>query len=230
MFFGTTRLKKAELDCAQVRIRELESELALARGRQDGLESELVNLRQSLAQEQSSVVALQREVASNQERADSAEQKVGTLNSELQALHDQAAGLSARLAEAKTGVEATMTELARSGQSISETNAKLTELNQEFSGVQTLTGQVKEIATQTNLLALNAAIEAARAGEHGRGFAVVADEVRKLSEMSSNAAAGIDSLTKSLSSRTSDMHTNLEAGMRQLFASVGRIEQTLAVL
>jgi methyl-accepting chemotaxis protein len=229
MFF---RDKKdvADLDRFRIRVETLESELAKSRDENERLRSEFENLRRDLDQARSLEARLKTENSASADRMAQAETMSGSLDSDLQTTHAHLAAITSRMEQAKSGVEGVMTILAESGQSISETNTKLGELIHEFSGIQALTGEVRDIANQTNLLALNAAIEAARAGEQGRGFAVVADEVRKLSEKSTRAAGEIANLTNMLVTRTSDMNANLGTGMNQLFSSVDKVEQTLTIL
>lgn len=95
---------------------------------------------------------------------------------------------------------------------VEQAGAQVRELGRQSQEISTITQAITEIADQTNLLALNAAIEAARAGEHGRGFAVVADEVRKLAERSAKSAQEIADLVHNIQEGITRSIDSMEQG------------------
>lgn len=229
MFFNNKQQGK-DLANARASVIASNAEIEQLRARAEDLQLALNTASGALEDERSARSSCLNEISECTSRAEAAEERENLLKSELQALSDRLEQSGSRLGQGRASVEEIMTRLTDSAQSISATNQKLVEVINEFSQIQALTTEVRDIANQTNLLALNAAIEAARAGEQGRGFAVVADEVRKLSEKSNNTAADIANLTGVLSSRTAEMNSNLDAGMSKLSSAVTLVEQAIGQL
>ncbi|MDD5329359.1 MAG: methyl-accepting chemotaxis protein [Sulfuricella sp.] len=113
---------------------------------------------------------------------------------------------------------------------VEEIASSVQEFVRNTNHITSLTRQVRDIANQTNLLALNAAIEAARAGEQGRGFAVVADEVRKLAEKSADSASEIDTVTLAIAQQSQNVETTIERGRQSLLFSQSHLENVAEVM
>jgi methyl-accepting chemotaxis protein len=120
--------------------------------------------------------------------------------------------------DAVRSVDKLSEEIARSAKDMSQ-------LEQDSNDIQSILDTIRSIAEQTNLLALNAAIEAARAGEQGRGFAVVADEVRALAKRTADSTAEIDGLLGNLARRTASVAQQMHASLDVSQQSVVKIGQ-----
>ncbi len=122
--------------------------------------------------------------------------------------------------EGRETVTKLVEEINRVSTVVTGASERIVSLQSESQKISNIVQVIKDIAEQTNLLALNAAIEAARAGEHGRGFAVVADEVRKLSERTSQSTGEITTMVAAIQNSTGQVVSGIEAGVSAVNNSV----------
>jgi len=113
-------------------------------------------------------------------------------------------------------VDATIAVMSQIAEKVQESSKTVESLGARSDQIGEIVGTIEDIADQTNLLALNAAIEAARAGEQGRGFAVVADEVRALAERTTKATKEISVMIRAIQNETKSAVSVMEQSVRQV--------------
>ncbi len=161
-------------------------------------------------------------MAAAMEETQASIEQVAQNSSDAHRVAEQASAISD---EGEKIVDSAAKEMSLIAASVQSSAGHIKSLGEKSDQITSILNVIKEIADQTNLLALNAAIEAARAGEQGRGFAVVADEVRKLAERTSKSTLEISTMIDGIQSGTADAVRSMEEGSSRVGDGVALANQ-----
>lgn len=174
---------------------------------------------------------------SQQGRTESISRDIGTMSSSIQEVaqrsrqaSEEASAATRQAEEARQNIDSLSSSIGDLGSSVLSSVQAMQQLEEETQQVGSVLTVIRSIAEQTNLLALNAAIEAARAGEQGRGFAVVADEVRNLAQKTAASTAEIQSIIQRLQNSANGVLHAMTLNGAKARASIERSEQATLTL
>ncbi len=220
-----SRFKRDELGQLGAAIDRMQGSLA-------DLVSEIAGSVSQLSSAVEEVSAISEQSATGMARQQSEVSQVATAMNEMQSTVNEVArnttdAMSAAKDASRTStqgnqvVRSAISSIEEVSVKIEQAGAVVQQLEQDSNNISMVLDVIRGIAEQTNLLALNAAIEAARAGEQGRGFAVVADEVRSLAQRTQNSTAEISKMIEVLQERTAEAGSAMQLSRQQMQESVG---------
>jgi len=149
-----------------------------------------------------------------------------TLSSNAQKMAEASSSISAQAEEGNKTIEEGVAQMETINKRVLELQGVIGEVDQRSQEIGKILNVITDIADQTNLLALNAAIEAARAGEQGQGFAVVAEEVRKLAEQSSSATSEIEEMIKATQNESQKALNSMNQGVKDVETGTEAVSKT----
>ena len=165
------------------------------------------------------------EVENATSKAEELKAHMGTFSKTLQESSKEIDHTNDAAVAGNKAVKNAVHEMERIETSVTASADVIAQLGEESEKIGKIVDAISNIADQTNLLALNAAIEAARAGEHGRGFAVVADEVRKLAEQSQTSAKEISNLIGSIQIKSQDAVLAMQEGVANVKTGADAVDE-----